>query len=52
VEVIQNNGEPGAGAQILIRGGSSVSAKNDPLYVWTEFRSTTSRPSRTPTVDR
>jgi len=33
VEVIQNSGEPGAGAQILIRGGSSVSAKNDPLYV-------------------
>src|SRR3989442_732488 len=33
VEVIQNNGEPGAGAQILIRGGSSFSAKNDPLYV-------------------
>src|SRR5437867_5973971 len=33
VEVIQNNGEPGAGAQILIRGGSSVSAHNDPLYV-------------------
>src|SRR5882762_3980657 len=33
VQVIQNNGEPGAGAQILIRGGSSVSAHNDPLYV-------------------
>ena len=33
VEVIMNNGEPGAGAQIRIRGGSSVSAKNDPLYV-------------------
>jgi iron complex outermembrane receptor protein len=33
VEVIQNNGEPGAGAQILIRGGSSVGANNDPLYV-------------------
>ena len=33
VEVIQNSGEPGAGAQIRIRGGSSVSAKNDPLYV-------------------
>jgi iron complex outermembrane receptor protein len=33
VEVIQNNGEPGAGSQILIRGGSSVSARNDPLYV-------------------
>ncbi|HXG95920.1 MAG TPA: SusC/RagA family TonB-linked outer membrane protein, partial [Gemmatimonadales bacterium] len=33
VEVIQNNGEPGAGAQVLIRGGSSISARNDPLYV-------------------
>src|SRR2546426_315584 len=33
VQVIQNNGEPGAGAQILIRGGSSISATNDPLYV-------------------
>src|SRR5436190_16508799 len=33
VQVIQNNGEPGAGAQILIRGGSSISAHNDPLYV-------------------
>src|SRR5439155_17634189 len=33
VEITQNNGEPGAGTQILIRGGSSVSAKNDPLYV-------------------
>src|SRR5213078_4351216 len=33
VEIIQNNGEPGAGAQILIRGGSSISNSNDPLYV-------------------
>jgi TonB-linked SusC/RagA family outer membrane protein len=33
VEITQNNGEPGAGAQVLIRGGSSVSATNDPLYV-------------------
>ncbi|HWC74214.1 MAG TPA: SusC/RagA family TonB-linked outer membrane protein, partial [Gemmatimonadales bacterium] len=33
VEVIQNNGEPGAGSQILIRGGSSISNTNDPLYV-------------------
>ncbi|HET7249193.1 MAG TPA: SusC/RagA family TonB-linked outer membrane protein, partial [Gemmatimonadales bacterium] len=33
VEVTQNNGEPGAGAQVLIRGGSSLSASNDPLYV-------------------
>jgi iron complex outermembrane receptor protein len=33
VEVTQNDGEPGAGMQVLIRGGSSVSASNDPLYV-------------------
>jgi len=33
VSVIQNNGEPGSGAQVLIRGGSSLSATNEPLYV-------------------
>ncbi|HEV8382598.1 MAG TPA: SusC/RagA family TonB-linked outer membrane protein [Gemmatimonadales bacterium] len=33
VDIVQNNGEPGAGAQILIRGGSSISNTNDPLYV-------------------
>src|SRR3989449_843695 len=33
VDIIQNNGEPGAGAQILISGGSSISNSNDPLYV-------------------
>ena len=33
VNVIANNGEPGAGAQIRIRGGTSISASNDPLYV-------------------
>jgi iron complex outermembrane receptor protein len=33
VSIIQNSGEPGAGAQVLIRGGSSLSATNDPLYV-------------------
>src|SRR2546426_9363507 len=33
VEITQNNGEPGAGAQILIRGGTSISASNAPLYV-------------------
>ena len=33
VEITQNNGEPGAGAQILIRGGSSISNSNDPLYM-------------------
>jgi len=33
VEIIQNSGEPGAGSQIRIRGGTSISASNDPLYV-------------------
>ena len=33
VQIIQNNGEPGAGAQIRIRGGTSISASNEPLYV-------------------
>ncbi len=33
VEITQNNGEPGAGVQVLIRGGSSISATNEPLYV-------------------
>jgi len=33
VEITQNNGEPGAASQILIRGGSSIRASNDPLYV-------------------
>lgn len=28
-----NNGEPGAGVQVRIRGGTSISASNDPLYV-------------------
>src|SRR6266566_3711803 len=36
VDIDQNNGEPGAGRQVLIRGGSSIGvggATNDPLYV-------------------
>ena len=33
VEVTKNNGEPGSGTQILVRGGSSISNTNDPLYV-------------------
>ena len=33
VNVTANSGEPGAGAQIRIRGGTSISASNDPLYV-------------------
>lgn len=33
VSVISSGGAPGAGTQIRIRGGSSLSASNDPLYV-------------------
>ena len=33
VTIIPNNGEPGAGAQVRIRGGTSISASNEPLYV-------------------
>jgi TonB-linked SusC/RagA family outer membrane protein len=33
VQLTTNSGEPGSGAQITIRGGSSISASNQPLYV-------------------
>lgn len=33
VNVTSNSGAPGSGATIRIRGGSSLSASNDPLYV-------------------
>ena len=33
VSIVTNNGEPGGGAQIRIRGGTSLSASNEPLYV-------------------
>ena len=33
VQMITNNGEPGSGSQIRIRGGTSISASNEPLYV-------------------
>lgn len=33
VNVTQNSGEPGAGLQVRIRGGTSINASNDPLYV-------------------
>ena len=33
VDVITSGGAPGAGAQIRIRGGASLNASNDPLYV-------------------
>jgi iron complex outermembrane receptor protein len=33
VSVTSNDGRPGSGAQIRIRGGSSLTASNDPLFV-------------------
>ena len=33
VQITQNSGEPGAGAHILIRGGTSISGGNEPLFV-------------------
>lgn len=33
VNVVANNGEPGGGAQVRVRGGTSLSASNEPLYV-------------------
>ena len=31
VEIVQNNGEPGAGAQVRIRGGTSINASNNQI---------------------
>src|SRR5882724_9721370 len=33
VSIISNSGQPGAGSTFRIRGGSSLNASNDPLYV-------------------
>jgi TonB-dependent starch-binding outer membrane protein SusC len=33
LQMVTNNGEPGGGAQIRTRGGTSISASNEPLYV-------------------
>ena len=33
VEVVTSSGQPGAGAMVRIRGGNSIKAGNDPLYV-------------------
>ncbi len=33
VQITQNHGQPGAGHEIRIRGGTSISASNEPLYV-------------------
>lgn len=33
VSIVSNSGQPGAGSTIRIRGGSSLNASNDPLFV-------------------
>ena len=33
LQVTQTNGEPGAGFNVRIRGGTSINASNEPLYV-------------------
>ena len=33
LQVTQTNGEPGAGLNVRIRGGTSINASNEPLYV-------------------
>ena len=33
VQITTNNGEPGGGTQVRVRGGTSIQASNDPLYV-------------------
>ena len=33
VQIVKSSGEPGGNIQIRIRGGTSISASNDPLYV-------------------
>src|SRR5947208_12162747 len=33
LQMTTNNGEPGGGVQVRIRGGTSINASNDPLYV-------------------
>jgi TonB-linked SusC/RagA family outer membrane protein len=33
VQIVTNNGEPGGGVQVRVRGGTSITASNDPLYV-------------------
>ncbi len=33
VQISSNNGEPGAGVKIRIRGGTSINSSSDPLYV-------------------
>ena len=48
VQVVTSSGQPGAGAMVRIRGGNSISAKNDPLYVVDGVPLTTNLDDATP----
>ena len=48
VEVVTSSGQPGAGAMVRIRGGNSISAGNDPLYVVDGVPLTTNLQDATP----
>ncbi len=48
VQVVTSSGQPGAGAMVRIRGGNSISARNDPLYVVDGVPLTTNLDDATP----
>jgi TonB-linked SusC/RagA family outer membrane protein len=48
VQVVTSSGQPGAGTMVRIRGGNSISAKNDPLYVVDGVPLTTNLDDATP----
>jgi len=50
VQVVTASGQPGAGAMVRIRGGNSISAGNDPLYVVDGVPLTTNTGDATPGI--
>ncbi|HEV8401033.1 MAG TPA: TonB-dependent receptor [Gemmatimonadales bacterium] len=50
VEVVTSSGQPGAGSMVRIRGGNSISAGNDPLYVVDGVPLTTNLGDATPGI--
>ncbi|KAA0992795.1 SusC/RagA family TonB-linked outer membrane protein [Dyadobacter aurulentus] len=51
VQVTQNNGSPGAGMSVRIRGTNSIQGSNDPLYVVDGFPTTGNNPTILNSVD-
>lgn len=51
VNISQNSGKPGGSNKILIRGGTSVTGSNEPLYVIDGFPISTSSVNRQNSVD-